>query len=257
MTPGSPPPRRTRWWRPSRAASKHAASPEGTRWPGRSPTAWPPPSCLGRAGASGRWPRRSCTPSARRTSRGPWGRSTPRSSSSSHPTRSRTPRHWSGAVGGAPVAAGTYPGRPSDVALVLFTSGSTGTPKAVLHTQRGLSWKADADGARPRPGLLGCGAHAGADGPHLGPAQRRPGAGRGGDALGPRPPLPSRAGPRPGGARADLVPRRPAHLLHRHGTCAGRGPGRRRVVGPARLERRRLRHAGVRRRHRAARSTAG
>ncbi len=46
------------------------------------------------------------------------------------------------AVGGAPVAAGTGPGRPSDVALVLFTSGSTGTPKAVLHTQRGLSWKA-------------------------------------------------------------------------------------------------------------------
>ncbi len=46
------------------------------------------------------------------------------------------------AVGGAPVAAGTCPGRPSDVALVLFTSGSTGIPKAVLHTQRGLSWKA-------------------------------------------------------------------------------------------------------------------
>jgi acyl-CoA synthetase (AMP-forming)/AMP-acid ligase II len=40
------------------------------------------------------------------------------------------------------VAAGTAPGRPSDVALVLFTSGSTGVPKAVLHTQRGLSWKA-------------------------------------------------------------------------------------------------------------------
>jgi cyclohexanecarboxylate-CoA ligase len=46
------------------------------------------------------------------------------------------------AVGGAPVPAGTSPSRPADVALVLFTSGSTGIPKAVLHTQRGLSWKA-------------------------------------------------------------------------------------------------------------------
>ncbi len=46
------------------------------------------------------------------------------------------------ALGGAPVAAGTGASRPSDVALVLFTSGSTGVPKAVLHTHRGLSWKA-------------------------------------------------------------------------------------------------------------------
>jgi cyclohexanecarboxylate-CoA ligase len=45
-------------------------------------------------------------------------------------------------VGGDPVPAGTSGTRPSDVALVLFTSGSTGTPKAVLHTHRGLSWKA-------------------------------------------------------------------------------------------------------------------
>jgi cyclohexanecarboxylate-CoA ligase len=45
-------------------------------------------------------------------------------------------------LGAAPAAAGTREVRPSDVALVLFTSGSTGTPKAVLHTHRGLSWKA-------------------------------------------------------------------------------------------------------------------
>jgi cyclohexanecarboxylate-CoA ligase len=52
------------------------------------------------------------------------------------------PGALSDALGGAPVAAGTGPARPSDVALVLFTSGSTGVPKAVLHTHRGLSWKA-------------------------------------------------------------------------------------------------------------------
>jgi cyclohexanecarboxylate-CoA ligase len=45
-------------------------------------------------------------------------------------------------LGGAPVAPGDNGSRSSDVALVLFTSGSTGTPKAVLHTHRGLSWKA-------------------------------------------------------------------------------------------------------------------
>ena len=184
--------------------------PRATRWPGRSPTAWPPPSCLGPAGASGRWPRRSCTPSARRTSRGPWGRSTPRWSSSSHPTRSRTPPRWSTPSAVHPSPPGPVPAVPPTSPWSCSPPARPGTPKAVLHTQRGLSWKAALMARVHGLGSGGCGAHAGADGPHLGPAQRRPGAGRGRDALGPRPPLRPRAGPRPGGARADLVPRRPA-----------------------------------------------
>jgi cyclohexanecarboxylate-CoA ligase len=34
------------------------------------------------------------------------------------------------------------PNRPPDLAVVIFTSGSTGRPKAVLHTHRGLAYKA-------------------------------------------------------------------------------------------------------------------
>ncbi len=39
-------------------------------------------------------------------------------------------------------AGGHAGGRGSDVAVALFTSGSTGRPKAVLHTHRGLAYKA-------------------------------------------------------------------------------------------------------------------
>ncbi|MBV8560894.1 MAG: AMP-binding protein, partial [Acidimicrobiia bacterium] len=41
-----------------------------------------------------------------------------------------------------PVTAAQSAARPADLAVALFTSGSTGTPKAVLHTQRGLAYKA-------------------------------------------------------------------------------------------------------------------
>jgi cyclohexanecarboxylate-CoA ligase len=41
---------------------------------------------------------------------------------------------------GVPVR--TSPNRPADLAAILFTSGSTGRPKAVLHTHRGLAYKA-------------------------------------------------------------------------------------------------------------------
>ena len=34
------------------------------------------------------------------------------------------------------------PNHPADLAVVIFTSGSTGRPKAVLHTHRGLAYKA-------------------------------------------------------------------------------------------------------------------
>ena len=46
------------------------------------------------------------------------------------------------ADGADPVRSVPAAMRPSDVAVVLFTSGSTGQPKAVLHTHRGLAYKA-------------------------------------------------------------------------------------------------------------------
>jgi len=53
------------------------------------------------------------------------------------------PEDVDGLIGeGAPVTPTQSAGRPSDLAAALFTSGSTGTPKAVLHTQRGLAYKA-------------------------------------------------------------------------------------------------------------------
>jgi cyclohexanecarboxylate-CoA ligase len=54
--------------------------------------------------------------------------------------RGRTSRFTELSERAQPVHASA--GRPSDVAVVLFTSGSTGGPKAALHTQRGLAYKA-------------------------------------------------------------------------------------------------------------------
>jgi cyclohexanecarboxylate-CoA ligase len=58
------------------------------------------------------------------------------------PDRISDPQALADQLGGPRIPVGACPSSPSDVALVLFTSGSTGRPKAVLHTHRGLSWKA-------------------------------------------------------------------------------------------------------------------
>ena len=128
---------------------------------------------------------------------------------------------WPTLLGHQPVPVGTSGVRPSDLAVILFTSGSTGTPKAVLHTHRGLSWKATLMAAGPRSGLPGRRPHAGTDGAHCRGAQRdpRPGCGRHAGRAGA--PLRPGRGTATGGARADQLSGRPTHLLRGHGRRPG------------------------------------
>ena len=129
-----------------------------------------------------------------RRGRGARARSTRRSRSSSSPTPSRIPTALADALGGA---AGAAAARSASARPTWRSSCSPrarpGTPKAVLHTHRGPELEGVADGAGPRPGRRRRRAHAGADGPHLGPAQRGPRAGRGRPARRAGPPLRPRA----------------------------------------------------------------
>ena len=142
--------------------------------------------------------------------------------------------------------AGACPSRPSDVALVLFTSGSTGIPKAVLHTHRGLSWKATlmarVHGLGPADAVLMPAPMAHISGLLNGVLV--PGA------AGLRSVLVRRFDPE---QALDLVARERISFLAGPPTffiamarALADGPARRRVVGPARLERRCLGDAGLR-----------
>ena len=206
-----------------RRPARPGRAPRVSPWPGRCPTAWPPPCSAGPAGGWGRWRRRCCTRSAPPTWRRRWPRSSPRLVVELAPEALSDP---AGARGGAgrPAGGGRVEWRaalgrgPGVVHLGLDRGAQGGAAHAPRPQLEGVAHGAGARARRRR-----CRAHAGADGAHFGHAQRCAGAGRGRMRAGAGPALRRRAGAVAGGRRAHLVPGRAADVLRRHGDGAAAG----------------------------------